>query len=122
MLTTINRPSVRRRIRHRIRKKIRGTAGRPRLAVFRSTKHIYAQAIDDGSGKTLAAASTRDGEVKSKVGYGGNVAAATAVGELLAGRLKDAGVEQIVFDRGGYLYHGRVKALGDALRSGGVKF
>ena len=122
MLTTINRPAVRRRIRYRIRKKLSGHAGCPRLAVFRTAKHIYAQAIDDQTGKTLAAASTRDGEVKAKVSYGGNIAAATAVGEVLARKLKDANVEQVVFDRGGYLYHGRVKALAEALRSAGLKF
>jgi len=122
MLTTINRPAVRRRIRYRIRKKLSGSATCPRLAVFRTAKHIYAQAIDDLSGTTLAAASTLDGEVRAKIKYGGNVAAATAVGETLARKLKDASVERIVFDRGGYLYHGRVKALADALRSGGLKF
>jgi large subunit ribosomal protein L18 len=103
--------------RHRrVRKKVRGTAERPRLAVFRSNKHITAQVIDDRAGTTLAAASTTEPAV---TGSGGNVDAATRVGELLAERAKAAGVSTVVFDRGGYLYHGRIAALADAARKGG---
>jgi large subunit ribosomal protein L18 len=122
MYTPIDRRSIRRRIRHRIRRKVKGTAKRPRLAVFRSTKHIYVQAIDDAEGRTLAASSSRDPELRGKHPHGGNIAAAKAVGELIAGRIKDAGIKRVVFDRGGYLYHGRVKALAEAMRSAGVEF
>ncbi len=122
MYTAIDRRSVRRRIRYRIRRKIKGTAECPRVAVFRTSRHIYAQAIDDVAGKTLAASSTRDSALKEKVVRGGNIDAAKAVGELLAGRIKEAGVRRVVFDRGGYLYHGRIKALADAMRSAGVEF
>ena len=122
MLTPIDRRNVRRRVRYRIRKQVRGTTERPRLAVFRSAKHIYVQAIDDSSGRTIAAASTRDAEVRKQISHGGNVAAAKIVGAALAGKLSQAGVRQAVFDRGGYLYHGRVKALAEAARSGGLKF
>ncbi len=117
----IDRDAIRRRIRYRIRKKVSGTADRPRLAVFRSDRHIYAQAIDDGSGRTIAHASTLDADVKGKVKSGGNVDAAKAVGGVIAARLKDKGIEGVVFDRGGYLYHGRVKALADAAREAGLK-
>ncbi len=122
MLTLIDRRTIRRRIRHRIRRIVEGTAERPRIAVFRSAKHIYAQAIDDAGGRTLAASSTRDKEVRGKVPYGGNVKAAKVVGEVLAERLKQAGVKQVVFDRGGYLYHGRIRALAEGARSAGLKF
>ncbi|QXC60321.1 50S ribosomal protein L18 [Aquihabitans sp. G128] len=106
--------------RHRrVRKKVKGTAERPRLAVFRSNKHITAQIIDDRAGHTLAAASTTEPSVE---GAGGNVDAATKVGELLASRAKDAGVTTVVFDRGGNLYHGRIAALADAARKGGLEF
>ena len=121
MQRAINRNAIRRRIRYRIRKKIVGTAERPRLAVFRSSKHIYAQVIDDGAGRTLAQASTADKEIRGKVPAGGNIAAAKAVGETVGERLKSSGIENVVFDRGGYLYHGRVKALAEGLRSAGVK-
>jgi len=107
------------RVRSNIRK---GGADRPRLSVFRSSKHIYAQIIDDHDGRTLAAASTLDeGVLKSGKG-GADTGAAEAVGKLVAERAKKAGVEDVVFDRGGYLYHGRVKALADAAREGGLKF
>jgi len=122
MQKRIDRDAIRRRIRHRIRKKVTGTAAKPRLAVFRSDKHIYAQAIDDGSGRTIAHASTLDAELKVNVGRGGNVDAAKAVGGAIAARLKDKGIEDVVFDRGGYLYHGRIKALADAAREAGLKF
>jgi large subunit ribosomal protein L18 len=107
---TIDRSAIRRRIRYRIRKKVLGSATRPRLAVFRSDKHIYAQAIDDGSGQTIAHASTLDADVKGSLKRGGNVDAAKAVGGAIAERLKTKGIEDVVFDRGGYLYHGRIKA------------
>jgi len=122
MQKRIDRDAIRRRIRHRIRKKVTGTAAKPRLAEFRSDKHIYAQAIDDGSGRTIAAASSLDAEVKGSVKQGGNVVAAKAVGGVIATRLKDKGIVDVVFDRGGYLYHGRIKALADAAREAGLKF
>jgi large subunit ribosomal protein L18 len=121
MQRAIDRSAIRRRIRYRVRKKIVGTAARPRIAVFRSSKHIYAQVIDDGAGRTLAQASTADKEIRGKISGSGNIAAATAVGETIAERLKSSGIESVVFDRGGYLYHGRVKALADGIRSAGVK-
>jgi large subunit ribosomal protein L18 len=106
--------------RHRrVRKKVRGTSDRPRLAVFRSNKHISAQVIDDRAGHTLAAASTLEPDLRSS---GGNVAGATRVGELLAERAKSAGVDTVVFDRGGFMYHGRVAALAEAARNGGLEF
>jgi large subunit ribosomal protein L18 len=109
--------------RHRrVRKKISGTAERPRLSIFRSTNHIYAQLIDDDKGVTIASASTLDADVKSKAGTGGNIEAAKLVGELIAKRASEKKVDQVVFDRGGFLYHGRVKALADAAREAGLKF
>jgi len=104
----------------RVRKYVRGTADRPRLAVFRSNRHITAQIIDDRSGVTLAAASTYEGPLRASAT--GNVGAATAVGTLLAERANDAGVSKVVFDRGGNLYHGRVAALADAAREAGLEF
>ena len=106
----------------RLRRWVRGSAQRPRLAVFRSLNHIYAQIIDDETGRTLASADSRSKEFRSANPKGGNVAAAKAVGELLAQRAKSAGLSQVVFDRGGYQYHGRVKALADAARAGGLVF
>ena len=118
-----DRDAIRRRIRYRIRKKVTGTAAKPRLAVFRSDKHIYVQVIDDGSGQTIAHASTLDAELQASVKKkGGNVDAAKIVGGAIAARLKVKGIEDVVFDRGGYLYHGRVKALADAAREAGLKF
>jgi len=112
-----------RKARHiRVRKKIFGTAGKPRLNIYRSLKHIYAQVIDDFEGKTIASASTIDRELKGKIGSGCNIEAAKAVGELIARRAVEKGVKQVVFDRGGYLYHGRVKALADSAREGGLQF
>ena len=108
-------------IHRRIRRRLSGSALRPRLAVFRTINHIYVQAIDDERGVTLAQASTVDKELRGK-GTGGNVAAATSVGTLIASRLTGLGLKQAVFDRGGYLYHGRVKALAEAAREGGLKF
>jgi large subunit ribosomal protein L18 len=103
----------------RVRSKISGTPECPRLNVFRSEANIYAQVIDDVNGVTLAAASSLDKDI---AGYGGNAAAATAVGKLIAERAKAKGIENVVFDRGGYLYHGRVQALADGAREGGLKF
>lgn len=113
---------VRIRIHRRIRKTLSGTPVRPRLAVFRSNKHIYAQIIDDAKGVTLTAASSRDADAKKELKNGGNVAAAKAVGKLVAQRAKAKGIEAVLFDRGGYIYHGRVKALADAARETGLKF
>jgi len=118
----INRPdtNAQRLKRHkRVRAKISGTPEMPRLNVFRSEANIYAQVIDDVNGVTLASASSLD---KAIEGYGGNIAAATAVGKLVAERAKAKGIETVVFDRGGYLYHGRVKALAEGAREGGLKF
>lgn len=107
----------------RIRKHISGSADKPRLSVFRSAKHIYVQAIDDAQGKTVAAAATTEKTVAEQIkGYTGNVAAAQAVGKAIAERLLKLGVKQAVFDRGGNRYHGRVKALADAAREGGLQF
>ncbi|GGH25359.1 50S ribosomal protein L18 [Alsobacter metallidurans] len=98
------------------------SSGRPRLSVFRSSKQIYAQVIDDANGVTLAAASTMEKDVKSGLKTGADISAAAAVGKLVAERAKAAGVEQVVFDRGSYMYHGRVKALAEAAREGGLDF
>ncbi len=114
---------VARQKRHfRVRNKVSGTPQRPRLNVFRSLCHIYAQVIDDQAGNTLCAASTIDPEIKGSITNGGNIQAAAAVGNLIAKRCLDAGVSEVVFDRGGYIYHGRVKALAEAAREAGLKF
>jgi len=118
---TTDRKVTQRRIRYRIRKRLAGTETRPRLAVFKSLKNIYVQAIDDQAGRTLAGASTLDKEIRSGTARG-NQQAAKAVGDLIAKRLKEAGVKAVVFDRGGFNYHGRVKALAEAAREGGLKF
>lgn len=112
-----SRADIRRGVHSRIRKKVRGSAERPRLAVFRSLNHIYAQVIDDDAGKTLATASTAE---KAFSGTGGNIAAAESIGKVIAERAIAAGVSSVVFDRGGYVYHGRVKALLDATREAGL--
>ena len=117
---TILRQRTRRR--YRVRKPLKGTAERPRLSVFRTHKHIYAQVIDDATGKTLASASSLDRQLREAVGFGGNKQAAEAIGKAVAERAKAAGVTQVVFDRGGYLFHGRVKALADAAREHGLSF
>jgi large subunit ribosomal protein L18 len=122
MFSPVDRRAVRRRIRYRIKKKVVGSAGRPRLAVFRSGKHIYAQAMDDSAGKTVAASSTVMPDIKSDKLKGCGVEAAKKVGTAIAEQLKAAGIETIVFDRGGFLFHGRVKALADAAREAGLKF
>jgi large subunit ribosomal protein L18 len=114
-----HRVESRGRIRARIRGKVLGTDLRPRLAIFKSQKYIYAQVIDDAAGKTLASASSKDGDAGTK---GANAAAAKAVGALIAKRAKDKGITRVVFDRGGYLYHGNVKALADAARENGLEF
>jgi large subunit ribosomal protein L18 len=113
--------SVQRRHR-RVRKDVNGSAERPRLAVFRSHQHIYAQVIDDTEQHTLVAASSLEPELKSKLATGGNIAAAVEVGKLVAERAKAKGIEIVVFDRGGNLYHGRVQALADAAREAGLTF
>ena len=113
-----SRANIRQGVKSRIRKKVQGTTERPRLAVFRSLNHIYAQVIDDAQGKTLAAASTTEKDLKIK--SGGNIEAAQTIGKTIAERAQAAGVSQVVFDRGGYVYHGRVKALLDASREAGL--
>ena len=113
------------RIRLRQRKRISGTAERPRLAVFRSNAHIYAQVIDDLAGKTLAAASSSESSLKDTFSgkvRGGNKAGAEALGKVIAERLKEKGVTKVVFDRGGFLYHGRIRAIADAARAAGLEF
>ncbi len=122
MLKVASRNQRRQRIHWRVRRRVRGRGQLPRLNVYRSLKHIYAQVVDDSRGQTLLAASTRDKEVRSVLKTGGNVAAAKVVGKVLAERAKAAGVSAVVFDRGGYAYHGRVKALAEAAREGGLKF
>lgn len=124
MYSRVDRRATRAKVRKRIRAKVVGTAERPRLAVFRSSKHIYAQAIDDGSGRTLASASTLDEECRGKLNGAstGGVPAAEVVGETIARRLGKNGVTNVVFDRGGFRYHGRVKALADAARKNGLTF
>ena len=105
-----------------MRKRVVGTQERPRLCVHRSTKHIRAQVIDDASGRTIVAASSLDKEVRAKLKGGGNIAASKVVGKEIAERAKSKGIEQVVFDRGGYQYHGRVQALAEAAREAGLKF
>ncbi len=112
----------RQRIHRRVRTRVTGTPSRPRLCVYRSLAHIYAQVIDDRDGRTLAAASSLDGETRKQTKGGGNIAAAKVVGKAIAERAKAAGVEAVVFDRGGYKYHGRVQALAQAAREAGLKF
>jgi large subunit ribosomal protein L18 len=114
-----HRMEARNRIQERVRRKVTGTAERPRLAVFRSLKGIYAQVIDDASGRTIASASSRDEDAGAK---GANAAAAKAVGALIAKKTKDKGITRVVFDRGGYVYHGNIKALADAARENGLEF
>ena len=110
------------RRRKRVRQKITGTGSRPRLAVFRSLKHIYAQLINDELGVTVTEASTLSPELKESLSNGGNIAAAARVGELIAQKAKQREIEGVVFDRGGHLYHGRIKALAEAARAEGLKF
>jgi len=118
----LGREEARKRRHLRVRKKVFGTPERPRLNVFRSNKHIYAQVIDDLAGHTLVSASSIDKELKGKLSRGSNIEAAKMVGALVAKRAIEKGVKKVVFDRGGYLYHGRVKALAEAAREGGLEF
>ncbi len=121
MLTQLGKNATRRRVHKRIRKKVMGTAERPRLNVYRSLNHIYVQLIDDLKGTTVVSASTAEGK-KSERRTGGNVAAAKVIGKAIAERAKQKGITEVVFDRGGYIYHGRVKALADAAREAGLQF
>ena len=122
MLQMVSKDESRRRVHIRIRTRLSGRAQMPRLSVYRSLNHIYAQIVDDTRGQTLVSASTRDKEVRTTLKTGGNVAAAKVVGQALAKRASAAGIARVVFDRGGYAYHGRVKALADAAREAGLKF
>jgi len=122
MLQIVSKDAARRRIHVRLRTRLSGRAEMPRLSVFRSLNHIYAQIVDDARGQTLVSASTRDKEVATTLKTGGNIAAAKVVGQALAKRAGAAGISRVVFDRGGYAYHGRVKALADAAREAGLKF
>jgi large subunit ribosomal protein L18 len=121
-MSTKTKEQIRQRLHDRIRKKIRGTQARPRLAVHRSQGHIYAQVIDDDAGQTLCAASSLDKDLRAKMKRGGSVAAAKDVGALIATRAREKGLVAVVFDRGGFQYHGRIKALADAAREAGLKF
>jgi large subunit ribosomal protein L18 len=121
MLTKASKNATRQRVHDRIRKKMHGTSERPRLNVYRSLNHIYAQLIDDMQGVTIVAASSAEGK-KAERRTGGNLAASKVVGKNIAERAKAKGISKVVFDRGGYLYHGRIKALADAAREGGLQF
>ena len=118
----LSRSAKRERIHQRVRLTVVGSSERPRLCVYRSIGHIYAQVIDDRAGKTLVSASSNDEKTKTSLKGGGNISAAKVVGKAIAERAKAAGIEKVVFDRGGYKYHGRVKALADAAREAGLKF
>lgn len=122
MIKKPNRNDIRLRKHVRVRKKVAGTQERPRMNVFRSLKNIYVQIIDDSTGNTLVSASTLDAALKGKVANGGNKEAAKEVGKLIATKAIEKGIKQVVFDRGGYIYHGRVKELADAAREAGLDF
>ena len=122
MIKQIAKNTIRLRKHVRVRKKITGTAERPRLCIFRSAKHIYAQIIDDTNSTTLAAASTVDEALKGKFEHSGNKSAARDVGKLIGTKAIEKGIKQVVFDRGGYLYHGRIKELADGAREAGLEF
>jgi large subunit ribosomal protein L18 len=122
MITSIDRANERQRIHKRIREKVVGSADRPRLCIYRSLKHTYVQIVDDGQGKTLAAASTAEKDVRGDSKQAGNISASKLVGKAIAERAKAKGIISVVFDRGGYLYHGRVKAVAEAAREAGLKF
>ena len=122
MIGLIDRSSERRRIHKRIRVKIAGTSERPRLCVYRSSRYVYAQIIDDSQGKTLVTASTIEKNLRSDGKGSGNIEASKLVGKTIAERAKSKGIETVVFDRGGYLYHGRIKAIAEAARESGLKF
>ena len=120
MISQNHKNATRQTVHSRIRKKLQGTSERPRLNVYRSVNHIYAQVIDDLKGVTIASASTVEGKGSTK--KGGNLAAAKEIGKTIAERAKQKGISAVVFDRGGYLYHGRIKALADSAREAGLKF
>lgn len=122
MINKAEKNTIRKKRHLRMRRTITGTSERPRLNVFRSSKHIYAQLIDDVKGNTLVSASTLDAELKEKCSNGANVESAKLVGELVAKRAIDKGYKVVVFDRSGYLYHGRIKALADSAREAGLEF
>lgn len=122
MITKRDKNKARLKRHLRVRKKVVGTVERPRLNVFRSSKHIYAQVIDDTNGVTIVSASTLDKSISEGIENGGSIEAARKVGELIAQRAKEKGIASVVFDRGGYLYHGRVQALADAAREVGLEF
>ena len=122
MIIKPDRKKIRRKKHLRIRKNIVGTAQKPRLAVYRSIKHIYAQLIDDKAGITLVSASTLEAPLKSEVEYGGNVEAAKQVGQLLARKATEKGIREVIFDRGGNIYHGRIKAVAEGAREAGLEF
>ena len=121
-MATFNRKAARQRLHHRIRKKVSGTAARPRLSIYFSGKHVYAQVIDDDAGKTLIAASTAEKSVLGKNKPAANRASAEVIGKTIAERARGKKIESVVFDRGGYQYHGRVKELADGARAGGLEF
>src|SRR5579884_10075 len=121
MLTQLSKNDTRQRVHERIRRKMMGTPERPRLNIYRSLNHIYVQVIDDMKGETLVSASSAEG-AKGERKTGGNVGSAKEVGKLVAQRAKEKGITKVVFDRGGYLYHGRIKALADAAREAGLQF
>jgi len=118
----LSRNAHRERVHERVRRRVRGTSERPRLCVYRSLGHIYAQIIDDAGARTLASASSLDKQTRASTKGGGNIAAAKLVGKAVAERALAAGIQQVVFDRGGYMYHGRVEALANAAREAGLKF
>ena len=122
MISSIDRATERRRIHKRIRRKVLGSKTRPRLCVYRSAKYLYAQIVDDSEGKTLAAAASIEKAVRGDAKQGGNIEAAKLVGKAIAERARAKGIESVVFDRGGYLYHGRIKAIAEAARESGLKF
>jgi large subunit ribosomal protein L18 len=122
ILTEIDRRLARIKRHKRVRKNISGSSERPRLCIFRSLKHIYAQIIDDSKGITLVSLSTLDPEIKKKEKYQGNIKAAEMLGSLLAKKLEEKGIKKVVFDRGGYLYHGRAKAVAESTRKGKIVF
>ena len=122
MITPIDRSTERRRIHRRIRAKISGNLNRPRLCVYRSLKFLYVQIVDDANGKTLVSASTAEKDVRGELKQGGNIAASKLLGKAIAQRAKAKGIEAVVFDRGGYVYHGRIKAVAEAARESGLKF
>ena len=122
MISKVSRADVRQKKHRRIRHHLKGTAQAPRLAVFRSNKHMYAQIIDDTVGQTLVSASTLQKDVKAELKYTDDVAAAAHLGTVIAKKAQEAGIDTVIFDRGGYIYHGKVKALADAAREAGLKF